>query len=144
MSILIRTFEQIITTLLIIMLAVVVALSLVELGWLLIKDVFTPPLLFLEIDELLDIFGMFLLVLIGLELLETMKVYLNEAVVRVEVVILVAMLAVGRKLVTLDLKHVTSGSLLGLAAIIVALAIAHYAFRRADSCGAEAQKTHDP
>lgn len=46
------------------------------------------------LDELMDLFGVFLLVLIGIELLDTIKVYLKENVVNVEVVVLVAIIAV--------------------------------------------------
>jgi hypothetical protein len=55
------------------MMAVVVVLSVVDLAWVLIKDIISPPLALLDVDELLDIFGVFLSVLIGIELLETLK-----------------------------------------------------------------------
>ncbi|NLI30621.1 MAG: phosphate-starvation-inducible E-like protein, partial [Nitrospiraceae bacterium] len=64
----IKAFERIVTVCLTIMMAVVVLLAMIELGWLIIKDILSPPLLILEIEELLDIFGLFLLVLIGVEL----------------------------------------------------------------------------
>ena len=70
--------ERVVVVSLLIMMALVVCLSTVELGWFIIKDVITPPIFLLEIDELLDIFGMFLLVLIGVELLETVKMYLTQ------------------------------------------------------------------
>ena len=41
---------------------------------------YSPPLLLLEIDELLESFGLFMLVLIGIELLETIvKTYLHQS-----------------------------------------------------------------
>lgn len=68
-----RKYERVIVGALIAMLAVVVVLSTVELGWVLLKDILSPPILLLEVDELLEVFGFFLLVLIGLELLDTIK-----------------------------------------------------------------------
>ena len=50
------------------MMVVVVLLSTIELGWIIIRDIVTAPVILLEIDELLEIFGFFLLVLIGIEL----------------------------------------------------------------------------
>jgi len=114
-------------------LAFVVVLSVVDLAWVLIKDIISPPLVLLDVDELLDIFGVFLLVLIGIELLETLKAYVREREIRAEVIILVAMIALARKIVTLDVKAVPSVSLLGIAAIIVALAIAYYIIRQTHS-----------
>ena len=125
-----KKFEKAVTVALVVMMAVVVLLATVELGWIIVKDIFTPPVFLLEIDELLDIFGLFLLVLIGVELLETIKAYLKENVVHFEVVLTVAMIAIARKVITLDVKDLPAMTLVGIAAIIVALAAAKYFFRR--------------
>ncbi|NTW60702.1 MAG: phosphate-starvation-inducible PsiE family protein [Nitrospirae bacterium] len=127
---LLKKFEKAVTVTLVVMMAVVVLLATIELGWIIVKDVITPPVMLLEINELLDIFGLFLLVLIGVELLETIKAYLKENVVHFEVVLTVAMIAIARKVITLDVKELPSMSLVGIAAIIVALAVAKYFYRR--------------
>jgi uncharacterized membrane protein (DUF373 family) len=121
-----RNFEKFITVSLIIMMAVVILLATVELGWIIIKDIITPPIFLLEINELLDIFGLFLLILIGIELLETIKTYLSERVIRVEVVIIVALIAISRKVIILDVKELSSLTLIGIAAIILALSAGYY------------------
>lgn len=121
-----KKFEKIIITSLIVMMTIVVFLSTVELGWIIIKDIMTPPVFLLEIAELLEIFGLFLLVLIGIELLEMIKIYLEKNVIHVEVVFTVAMIAVGRKVVTLDVKELPSLTLIGIAAIILALSLGYY------------------
>ena len=127
---LLKKFEKAVTAALVVMMAVVVLLATIELGWIIVKDIITPPVFLLEIDELLDIFGLFLLVLIGVELLETIKAYLKENVVHFEVVLTVAMIAIARKVITLDVKDLPAMTLMGIAAIIVALAAAQYFFRR--------------
>jgi uncharacterized membrane protein (DUF373 family) len=127
---LLKKFEKAITVTLVAMMAVVVLLATIELGWIILQDIITPPVFLLEIDELLDIFGLFLLVLIGVELLETIKAYLKDNVVHFEVVLTVAMIAIARKVITLNVKELSSMTLVGIAAIIVALAAAKYFFRR--------------
>lgn len=67
------SFERIITRTLLAMMAGAVLLAAVELAWFLDKDVLTPRLLQLDLDELLGLFGQFLLVLIGIALLHTME-----------------------------------------------------------------------
>ena len=126
MEIISKPFEKIILFALSLMMMIVILLSTVELGYILIRDLISPPHYFFEIDELLEIFGFFLLILIGLELLETIRTYFAEHVVHVEVVIQVALIAIARKVIILDLKEVSSQTLIGIAAIIVALAIAYY------------------
>ena len=129
---LLKKFEKMVTVTLVVLMAVVVLLATIELGWIIVQDIITPPVFLLEISELLDIFGLFLLVLIGVELLETIKAYLKENVVHFEVVLTVAMIAIARKVITLDVKELPSMTLLGIAAIIVALAAAKYFFRKAN------------
>ena len=125
-----RYFEKIITVSLIIMMAVVILLATIELGWIIIKDIITPPILLLDINEMLDIFGLFLLVLIGIELVETIKAYLSERVIRVEVVIIVALIAISRKVIILDVKELSSLTLIGIAAIILALSAGYYLLKK--------------
>ena len=127
----INRFERGIVVLLVIMMMVVVALSTLELGWIIVKDVITPPVLLLEVDELLDIFGFFLLILIGVELLETIKAYLRDNVVHVAIVLDVALIAIARKVIILDLSKYDGISVLAVAALIIALAGAFYVEQRA-------------
>ena len=122
--------ERVVVVALLVMMALVVCLSTVELGWFIIKDVITPPIFLLEIDELLDIFGMFLLVLIGVELLETVKMYLTQKTVHVEVVFMVAMIAIARKVIILDIKELPSLTLMGIGVIVVSLSAGYYLLTR--------------
>jgi uncharacterized membrane protein (DUF373 family) len=126
-----KKFERFIVTCLVVMMVVVIFLATLELGWLIVKDVITEPILLLEIQELLDIFGLFLLVLIGIELVGTLKTYLTENEIHVEVVFMVALIAIGRKVIILDVKELSSLTLIGIAAIIISLSVGYYFFKRA-------------
>jgi uncharacterized membrane protein (DUF373 family) len=125
-----KRFEQIVLGTLVVLMTLVVLLSTIELGYLILKDIFTPPVVLLEIDELLDIFGFFLLVLIGVELLETIRSYFSEHVVHVEVVVEVALIAIARKVIILDVKTVDRMVPFGVAAMILALAVAFFVIKR--------------
>ena len=126
----IHTFERIITWILVVLMASVVSLATAELAWILGKDVLSPPRFLLDIDELLGIFGQFLLVLIGVELLHSMKVYLIDRVVHLEAVLVVAIIAVARKIVVLEPRQLQGESLVGIAAITLALTVGYYLVRR--------------
>lgn len=120
-------FKRILISIIIFLLAFVLILSTVELIYVIIKDVISPPLFLLELDELLEIFGVFMLVIIGIELFESIiKTYLREDVDHVKVVLAVAMIAIARKVIILDIKEVSSLTMLGIAAIILALSIGYY------------------
>ncbi len=126
-----KKFKRAIIISLTVMMALVLLLSTIELGWLIIKDISTPPVFLLDINELLDIFGLFMLVIIGIELLETiMKTYLTEGVDHVQVVMAVAIIAIARKVIILDVKELSSLTLIGIGVIIFALSAGYYLVRR--------------
>ncbi len=123
----IKKFERVIILSLMIMMSMVVLLATIELGWIIIKDIFTPPFFLLEINELFEIFGLFMLVLIGIELLETIaKTYTNKDSNHAKIVMAVALIAIARKVIILDVENYSGQALLGIAAIILALSIGYY------------------
>jgi len=112
---LIKKFEKVLIFSLVVMMAIVLL----------------PPLFLLEIDELIEIFGLFMLVLIGIELLETIiKTYLDRSTEHVTIVIAVALIAISRKVIVLGKQEFTGDILLGIAAVIIALAGGYYLIRR--------------
>jgi uncharacterized membrane protein (DUF373 family) len=113
------------------LMAIVLVLATLDLVWTIILAVTTPPLLLVTLDTLLEIFGMFLLVLVGLELLDTITAYIREHVVHAEIVILAAMIAVARKAITLDLTKSEPIVAFGLAALVLALSAAYFLLKRA-------------
>lgn len=121
-----QKFERIIIISLIILMVLTISVSVISVSLVFIKKILTPPILLCNTDEFLDIFGMFLLVLIGIELLHTIKIYLTEKRVHLEVVLMVALIAIARKVIILDLKEFSGLILVGIAAIIVTLSVAYY------------------
>ncbi|MGA1790823.1 MAG: phosphate-starvation-inducible PsiE family protein [bacterium] len=125
-----KKFERLVIFLLMVLMALVVFLSVIELAWIVLKDIVSPPFILLKIDQLLEIFGLFLLVLIGIELLDTIKAYIQENVVHAEVVLMVAIIAISRKVIILDIKKIASATLMGIGVVIIALSIGYYLVKR--------------
>ena len=114
-----------------ILLIVVMLLSTIHLGWLIGEEILKPPKWLIPVQGLLEIFGYFLLVLIGVELLETLKAYVRKDVIHVRVVLEVALIAMARKVIIEEPNNVPSLTLFGIAALILALGIAFYFERQA-------------
>ncbi|MCJ7440018.1 MAG: phosphate-starvation-inducible PsiE family protein [Thermoanaerobaculaceae bacterium] len=126
-----KRFEKLMVHALMVMMAIVLAFATIDLGWLIVKDLLESPILLLSVEQLLDIFGLFMLVLIGIELLETiMKTYVTQEQPHYEVVLSVAIIAIARKVIILDLKQVDSLSLIGIASIVVALTAGYFLMKR--------------
>ena len=113
------------------MLVVVVLLSTMHLGVLIAQEIWAPPRFLIRVQGLLEVFGYFLLVLIGVELLETLKAYLKRDVIHVRVVLEVALIAMARKVIIEEPNTVPSLTLFGIAALILALGVAFYFERQA-------------
>jgi len=136
-------FEELISRALLLMMAAVVLLTTIELGWILGKDVLTPPVFLLEIGEILELFGMFLLVLIGIELMHSVKIFIKRREIHLEAMLVVALVAVARKVIVLEPRELAPEAVLGLAAMALALTIGYYLVKRAGREGAEHESKHD-
>ncbi len=120
-----KRFEGWISKLLAIAMALVVIVIVADLARYLASALFnSTPYNFLG-ATLLDIFGLFLSVLIALEILENITAYLKNHAVQVELVIVTSLTAVARKIIILDLKEVSGVSLIGLAVAILSLSISY-------------------
>ncbi|HOO84125.1 MAG TPA: phosphate-starvation-inducible PsiE family protein [Prolixibacteraceae bacterium] len=126
-----KQVERLIIYALIIMMAGILVLATIELGYYLVINILESNYLLINLDRLMDLFGIFLLVLIGIELLDTIKVYLKESVVHVEVVVLVAIIALARKVVVLKIEELSGELTIGIGVLIIALALAYYLIKRA-------------
>lgn len=114
-----------------IMMALALALATLDLAWTIISDIMKPPFLRLGINKLLDIFGLFMIVMIGIELLETiMKSYICQGQPHYEVVLAVAIIAIARKIIILDFGVVDSFTLVGIAAVLISLTLGYYFMRK--------------
>lgn len=74
-------------------------------------------------------FSGLLLVIVGLELMETLRVYFKSHRVRLETILVVAIIAVGRHVINLDVEHMPGSSLIGIASIILMLTGGYFLVR---------------
>jgi uncharacterized membrane protein (DUF373 family) len=127
---LVDKFERIIYAFLIILLSIVLLFAVGELGYLLFASLINPPPYLLQSHELTTILGAFLLILIGVELLDTIKVYFSENSIHFEIVILLAIIAIARKVILLDPSATNGIEYLGIGVLIIGLAGAYYLIKR--------------
>src|SRR5690606_40767513 len=106
-------FHRAIYSVLLLRLVVLSALAVITLVGAMIANIFSPPVFLLTGDELLDLLGAFLLVLLALEFFESIKVFLRENTVPYELVVVIAITAVARKIILLDLEMASDLHLIG-------------------------------
>jgi uncharacterized membrane protein (DUF373 family) len=134
LTILLRGFESTVVVAVGLVLGVAVAIAVAEL-YLLIFDSVRTGLSLESLNSLQEglqnVFGAVLLVLLGLELIDTLRVYFVDHEVRTEVILVVAMIAVGRHIIQIDFHHTGGLELIGMAAVVGALAVSYYLIKRA-------------
>jgi uncharacterized membrane protein (DUF373 family) len=126
----VQSVEGIVVRVLIWLMLLAIVLGTIELGRVLFAAIIHPPFLLLDISTLFDAFGLFLVILIGLELLKSMQFFLSEKRIKPEMVIEVAIIALCNKIITLNLKTTAADSLLGMAALLIGLAAGYYILQR--------------
>lgn len=119
----IKKFETAIIWGLVILLALVIGLTLVQVSWEIIYNIISTPKQLIVLDSLFDILSSIFMVLIGIELLETIKLYLQEKGLHVELILDVALIALARKVIVLDYAATDYRTLLAIAGMIIALGL---------------------
>lgn len=122
----VHRYEKITAKILTIVLLFVILIALVDLIRILGKDIWlTEPVGFFN-KTLIEIFGLFLNVLIALELLENLTAYLKKNVFHVELVIVTAIIAVARKIIIFDATKYTGNDLAALGFAIASLTVCYW------------------
>lgn len=120
-------FEKGVVAVLTILVAVSVVLTLAQAGVALYKVVLSDTHL-IDHDAFIKVFATFMTVLIALEFNHTVMadITTKTPIVKVRAVLLVALLALSRKVVLVDFKEIDYTSMIGLAVLIMAVAGAYW------------------
>ncbi len=135
-------FEKVICVILSVMVAMIIAYATYKLGYhifeLFVKKGFDP----VEHKSFKAVFGMIMVVLIALEFKHSIVKVIadNESIVQVKTVLLIAILAVSRKMIILDLKATPAITIFALSAVLLALGVVYWLMRERDDRLADACK----
>lgn len=73
-----------------------------------------------------QLIGLFLTILIGVELLEAVKAFLKEEIVHVEIVVLVAIIAISRKVIVWEMSSTNYMDLISMSVMLLSLAATYW------------------
>ncbi|MEB3200206.1 MAG: phosphate-starvation-inducible PsiE family protein [Synechococcaceae cyanobacterium] len=123
--------ERLLARILSLVLLIVLAVASAQLLWQILLDLINPAHTWLG-DSLILLLGDLLNLLIGLEVLQNITAYLRRGVVQIDLVLLTAITAVGRKVIVLPPGAENKPQLLmGLGVAVVCLAGAYWLVRAA-------------
>jgi len=124
-------FERFAVGALTVLLMAAIVYGTVVIAWSLIDDLLHTRDLIAEPKALFDIFGLFVAVLVGVELLKILRHLLQAHEVDTTLVAQTALMALCNKVITLNVSDSSWATLVGIAALILALTAAIYALRKA-------------
>jgi|SRR4029077_525428 len=129
-----QRFEGLVALVLTLVVALIIAVALFRLTYGVVTGLLLGLLNPLDHAIFQSVFGEILTLLIALEFNHTLQFVVNrqQSIIQTKIVLLIALLAIARKFIVLDLGSVDAAQLLGLAAITLALAIAYWLMRECD------------
>lgn len=129
----IQKFEKITIYILLTLMALVIIGAIIWFAFFLIKDfiVVTHGNLMMDLsNHMMQIFGFMFSIIIGLEIFDTIKVYLEKHVFHAEMIILVAIIAVSRKIIILDMSHLSPIKIIAIALLIASLTGSYFIIKK--------------
>jgi uncharacterized membrane protein (DUF373 family) len=130
----IKKFEEIVFYILSGIIILYIAVEIVELIYQFGRALFSgndgSTRLLITKEQTSLVLPVFFNVLIAIELIDTFNVYIKEHSIKVQSILLIGLIAIGRKLLVLDLGHADGLSNIGLASIIIALSVGYYLVKR--------------
>ena len=126
---LIRTLHVIIricVKLLAVLMVAVIMWGVADVCYVIYKRLTEPPVFLLDVSDIFQIFGAFMVVLIAIEIFINIRLYLGSNTLPIKLVIGTALMAIARKVIVLDLANTTSIYVFAIAAVVLALGIAYW------------------
>ena len=129
-----QRFEGLVALILTFVVALIILVALFRLTYGVVTGLVFGALDPLDHAVFQSVFGEILTLLIALEFNHTLQyvVTRQQSIIQTRVVLLIALLAVARKFIVLDLRSVDAAQMLGLAAITLALGIVYWLIRIRD------------
>lgn len=129
---LIENIEVIVSKVLAVTMILVIFVAIGDLIFFIFKELFSTAYGDFY-KTLFKVFGLFLNVLIALEILENITGYLKKHVLQVELVIVTSLIAISRKIIILDLKTTEGIEIIGLGFAVFSLSISYLIIRMSNA-----------
>jgi uncharacterized membrane protein (DUF373 family) len=109
----------------------VILLSILDVLYTIYIKISVPPYL-MTTNDLLETFGAFLVVLIAIEIFINITLYIRSDVIPVKLVVATALMAISRKVIVFDYKHLDPQFVSASALVVVALGITYMLVQKHD------------
>ncbi|MEM8957634.1 MAG: phosphate-starvation-inducible PsiE family protein [Pseudomonadota bacterium] len=105
---------------------VVIGFAVIDAGYSFYTKLINPPMLILDVSDILEVFAAALVVLIAIEIYTNVTLYLTADVIHVKLVVATALMAVARKVITLDTASLDPLYFLGYSGLGLAFGVTYW------------------
>ena len=115
-----------------VLMALVILWAVVDVIYVLYERLMIAPKYLLDHNDLFDVFGAFMLVLIAIEIFINIRLYLGSNIIPVQLVVATALMAISRKVIVMDLEDTAPMYIFGFGVAIVSLGITYWLVAKKD------------
>ncbi|HKK99705.1 MAG TPA: phosphate-starvation-inducible PsiE family protein [Desulfotignum sp.] len=113
-----------------VLMTLVILFGVVDVAWEIYEKLRTPPVMLMNISDILATFGAFMAVLIAIEIFINITIYLRDDVIHVKIVMATALMAIARKVIILDFTVISPDYIFATAALVFAMGIGYWLVAR--------------
>ena len=138
-----QRFESAVALALTLLISLIILVALYRLAATVLGGLLLGVLDPLDFEVFQAVFGEILTLLIALEFNHTLQyvVAREQSIIQTKVVLLIALLVIARKFIILDVKDVSAGHLVALAAVTLVLGVTYWLIRERDERQAVSKRT---
>lgn len=118
------------TSIIVLYIAVEIIELIYQFGKALLTTGDTTTRLLITSEQTAMVLPVFFNILIAIGLIDTFNIYVKEHSIKVQSILLIGLIAIGRKLLLLDLGHADGLTNIGIASIIIALSLGYYLVKK--------------
>lgn len=107
------------------LMVIVILLSIFDVLYTIYEKISDPPYFLMTTNDLLETFGAFLAVLIAIEIFINITLYIRSDVIPVKLVVATALMAISRKVIVFDYKHLPPEYVSASALVLLALGVTY-------------------
>jgi len=111
------------------LMVIVILFGIIDVVYVIFEKIIQPPFL-LSINDMLETFGAFLAVLIAIEIFLNITLYIRSDVIPVKLVVATALMAISRKVIVFDYKHLPAEYVSASALVLVALGVTYWLIQK--------------
>lgn len=109
-----------------VLMVLVILWSVVDVGYIFIRTLQTPPFMLLKVGDIFKIFSAFLVVLIAVEIFQNIIMYLRTDSIPIQLVLATALMAIARKVIIIDFDELTPLYIFAIDFVVLSLGVTYY------------------